>query len=74
MNPFIVVSEKNLIDHLTKHCYEPTKEITNTGTFWKSQKTVKHILVPFPDEKGMYPNFILKDLEKIIGKVTPVLH
>jgi len=72
MNPYPVVTEQNLIDHLTKLCYEATTVKTNTGTFWKSLKTGKHILVPFPYE-GMYPEFILKDLEKIIGKVAPVL-
>jgi hypothetical protein len=70
MNPFMVVSERNLLDHLISLCYEPTKETTGTGTFWKSLKTGKHLLVPFPYE-GMYPDFILKDLEVEIGKVQP---
>lgn len=70
MNPYLVVSEQNLIDHLTSHGYEITTETTETGTFWKSVRTGKHILVPFPYE-GMYPNFILADIEKIIGKVNP---
>lgn len=72
MNPFIVVSEKNLKDRLTELCYEPTEIKTGTGTFWKCMKTEKHLLIPFPYE-GMYPDFILKDIEKIIGKVKPTL-
>lgn len=70
MNPFIVVSEKNLIDHLIEQCYEQTQESTATGKFWKCLRTGKHILVPF-SEQEMYPDFILKDLELLIGKVKP---
>lgn len=72
MNPFRVVSEADLIAYLKNLSYEPTKETTATGTLWKSLTTDKHLLVPFPYE-GMYPDFILKDLEAEIGKVAPTI-
>lgn len=72
MNPFTVVTEQDLLNHLKIHCYEATNETSETGRFWKCMRTGKHILVPFPYEE-MYPDFMLHDLEIIIGKVKPSL-
>ncbi len=41
---------------------QPTEVRTETGRFWKSTRTGRHVQVPDPYE-GMYPNFILDTLK-----------
>jgi hypothetical protein len=72
MNPYRVVTEQELKDHLTKLGYSPTKETTATGTIWVCKITRKHILIPFPYEE-MYPDFILEGIKDMIGKIRPTL-
>ena len=64
-----VISEKNLQDYLKGLGFQPTKETTNTGTFWKNNAG-KHVLIPF-SEQGFYPTWMLADLEEVVGKIDP---
>ena len=73
MNPYRVVTEQELIDRLIALDFETTNEATATGKMWKCKSTGKYILVPLPYEE-MYPDFILNDLVKIIGKIRPIMH
>lgn len=61
-----VLTEQDLRRRLRDLGYEETTNRTTTGAIWKSKRTGKHIQVPFPYD-GMYPNFILRDLEAVIG-------
>jgi hypothetical protein len=64
-----VVSEQQLIDRLKALGFSRTTERTATGTFWKSSKG-GHILVPDAIQ-GFYPDWLLSDLEGVIGKLNP---
>ena len=68
--PVPVVSEE-VVQHLLRELgYEPTEHKTATGTLWKHKQTGRHQQVPNSLD-GFYPDFILQDLEEIIGKVNP---
>lgn len=72
MNPYRVVTEKELYDHLEKMGYEPTEETTETGTFWKCKVSGKVVLIPNPYEE-MYPDFILEGISSMVGRVRSTL-
>lgn len=65
-----VASEAEVEARLRALGFEPTTWTTDTGTFWRSKSTGKHILVPF-SVQGFYPNWLLGDLVEIIGKISP---
>lgn len=74
MNPNRVLTQQEVEAELEKLGFTKTTETTNTGAYWKSSKSGKHILVPHPYE-GMYPEFILKDLRQRMSALsTPFLH
>jgi len=64
-----VVTEEQVIERLRALGFTPTTVTTNTGTFWKA-KGDGHVLVPFSIQ-GMYPDWLLSDLEFVIGKLNP---
>lgn len=66
-----VVSEKQLIERLKALGFSPTGIKTGTGEFWKAKRDGNtHVLVPFSIQ-GHYPDWMLEDLEKVIGKLNP---
>lgn len=64
-----VVSRKQVEDRLAELGAQPTGERIETGEAWKL-KNGQHFIVPDP-MGGMYPDWMLWDLEKIIGKIDP---
>lgn len=60
-----VKTRQEVEDALREEGYEPTDFKTDTGRVWRSTQTGEHIVVPDPYE-GMYPDFILRDLKKMI--------
>lgn len=62
MNPHRVTTQEEFEADLKAKGLEKTSKSTETGTFWRSVQSGKHILVPHPYD-GMYPKFILKDFE-----------
>lgn len=67
-----VVTRNEVEGALDKAGFEPTDVRTDTGTWWRSKKTGRHLLVPDPYDE-MYPEFILKDLRELAGKVGVTL-
>ena len=65
-----VVSEDDLRRHLESRDFVPTGYRCATGEFWRSKKTGKHLLVP-DSWDGFYPNWMLTELEAIVGKISP---
>ena len=68
MNPHRISSKDEFEEDLKSKGFEKTAETTETGTFWRSTQTDKHILVPHPYQ-GMYPKFILKDFEEQLERM-----
>jgi hypothetical protein len=63
VNPYRVTTQEEFEASLRSAGFEPTDETTDTGRFWRSVQSGKHILVPDPYE-GMYPLFIVKDFHE----------
>lgn len=68
--PVPVVSEETVHQRLKDLGYESSEHKTDTGILWKHKETGKYIQVPYALD-GFYPDFILADLEDIIGKINP---
>ncbi len=69
-----VLTQAEVEAHLRSLGYVPTTNTTATGTFWRHSQSGQHLLVPFPYEE-MYPDFILQDLVRHIGRIpTRPLH
>lgn len=62
-----VKPEKELHATLSGLGYEPTKEETSTGLFWKHKGTGKHIQIP-KSVQGFYPDWLLWDLQEKLGE------
>lgn len=66
-----VVSERQLIERLKALGFSPTGRKTGTGEYWKVDRDGnRHVLVPFSIQ-GHYPDWMLQDLEMVIGKLNP---
>lgn len=65
-----VVSEDDVHKRLAASGFEATGNRVATGEYWRSKSTGKHLLVP-DSVQGFYPDWLLKDLEARIGKISP---
>lgn len=61
MSPGRVLTQEEVEAFLIAKGLEPTEIRTETGRFWKSAATGRHVQVPNAYD-GMYPEFILRDL------------
>jgi hypothetical protein len=64
-----VVSAAQVEARLQALGFEPTKERTATGVFWCRKSDGRHLLIP-DSVQGFYPDWMLADLEKEIGKIN----
>ena len=71
MNPHRVTTQKEFEAQLEEKGFAKTDIRTSTGIFWCSKNNGKHLLVPDPYE-GMYPKFILKDIEDHMEKIESI--
>ena len=71
MNPYRVRTKLEFEAELTTRGFIKTETRTDTGTFWRSGQNQKHLLVPDAYE-GMYPKFILKDVEEQMERMEAV--
>ena len=65
-----VITENQLHARLQELGFKPTKEKTATGTFWKNEKTGRHVLVPNKYGPG-YPPWMVEELMEIVGIINP---
>jgi hypothetical protein len=56
-----VVSEQQVVERLRGLDYEATEQRTQTGVFWQSKTTGKHLLVPHASH-GTYPSWMLDEI------------
>jgi hypothetical protein len=65
-----VASREDVEHALEQNDFEPTGQRTATGEYWRHRRSGRHILVP-DSYQGYYPDWMLGDLSKEVGKVVP---
>ena len=68
MNPNKVATEAELWKHLTTRGFVKTDERTETGVFWKHEKSGKHMIVP-NSEQGFYPTWLTEDMWGVARRI-----
>ena len=64
MNPARVISYVDFEKLLAaKDLTKTDTTVDEIGTYWRSNRTGKHLMVPF-DVDGMYPDFFIKKVEE----------
>lgn len=64
-----VLSKAELVEILEERGCTDTREETETGMIWRGPSG-RHFIVPFSNQ-GYYPNWMLHDLESVVGKLSP---
>ena len=50
--------------------FSPTGRRTATGEIWRNVAG-RHVQVPDPDDAEQYPDWMIRDLIKVIGRILP---